>query len=115
MSDRLADMFTPPKPSKVTLTIATPLGGHTYARTLTLRAQGFGLTVRHRHDGRLIIRTHLITLTGDRDNQNRFAAVWNRYAAARRRGDTAAGMRKRREDTRRTIERLVVQKETADE
>lgn len=100
MSDRFSEAST---------TITTPLGGHAYARTLALRAEGAGLTVTHRHDDRLIIRTHLITLTGDRGSLGWFIRAWNLYFDARRRGESAAALRARRWDNRRTIDRLVAE------
>ncbi|MFE3461352.1 hypothetical protein ACFXKD_27725 [Nocardiopsis aegyptia] len=77
----------------------THLGNHATIRTLILRARIEGTEVVHEHDGRLIVRTHLLTLTGHPEPLRRFQSALSRYWRAQAAGMTALDLR--RDDRRR--------------
>lgn len=88
----------------IQITLVTVLGhrrtGHAYARTVAMRARGRGLTVEHKHDGRALVRTHILTLRGPDESRKKFLKGWESYRRAQQRGDTAASMRTRRQELR---------------
>jgi hypothetical protein len=101
-------------PAAASFTLTTTIGNHAYARTVVLRLRSLGAKATHEHDGRLLLRTHLITAQADepvlRHAQRALSAYWR----ARMRGTGAAEMRKaRRARQRRLMESLAGDKAAA--
>ncbi|QBI56842.1 hypothetical protein [Streptomonospora litoralis] len=97
--------YGPVDDESTVVVLVTALGhprfGHTVPVTLALRARAYGLTATHTHDGRLLLRTHSLDLTGPLHARKRFARACNRYTSAANRPQLRR--RRSRDEVRRLL------------